>query len=156
MFVNSGSEANDLAWRMARAVTGDRGGIATDYAYHGIIRGDQRAVARGLGHAARARTTSAPGDRPTRCAGPTTALADLDAAIGELEAAGHGASAAILDGVLTSDGIIDLDPSLAAALVDRTHAAGGAVDRRRGPGRLRPDRRRRCGRTGGSGSRPTS
>ena len=32
---------------------------------------------------------------------------------------------AILDGVLTSDGIIDLDRSLAAALVDRVHAAGG-------------------------------
>ena len=36
MFVNSGSEANDIAWRIARAVTGGSGGIATDFAYHGI------------------------------------------------------------------------------------------------------------------------
>ena len=36
MFVNSGSEANDIAWRIARATTGGSGGIATDYAYHGI------------------------------------------------------------------------------------------------------------------------
>ena len=36
MFVNSGSEANDLAWRIARAVTGGSGGIASDWAYHGI------------------------------------------------------------------------------------------------------------------------
>jgi hypothetical protein len=32
LYVNSGSEANDLAWRMARAATGGTGGIATDYA----------------------------------------------------------------------------------------------------------------------------
>ena len=32
---------------------------------------------------------------------------------------------AILDGVMTSDGIIDLDRSLAAALVDLVHSAGG-------------------------------
>ena len=36
MLVNSGSEANDLAWRMATAVTGNRGGLCTAYAYHGI------------------------------------------------------------------------------------------------------------------------
>ncbi len=36
LFVNSGSEANDIAWRIARAVTGGTGGIATDWAYHGI------------------------------------------------------------------------------------------------------------------------
>ena len=35
-FVNSGSEANDLAWRLATAATGRRGGICTDHAYHGI------------------------------------------------------------------------------------------------------------------------
>ena len=36
MFVNSGSEANDLAWRIARAVTGGIGGITSEWAYHGI------------------------------------------------------------------------------------------------------------------------
>ena len=36
MFVNSGSEANDIAWRIARAATGGSGGITTDFAYHGI------------------------------------------------------------------------------------------------------------------------
>jgi 4-aminobutyrate aminotransferase-like enzyme len=35
LFVNSGSEANDLAYRIARAVTGARGVITTDNAYHG-------------------------------------------------------------------------------------------------------------------------
>ena len=36
VFVNSGSEANDLAWRMAKAWTGKSGGLAMDFAYHGI------------------------------------------------------------------------------------------------------------------------
>src|SRR4029078_1151386 len=36
LFVNSGSEANDLAWRIARRHTGNRGGLCTDFAYHGI------------------------------------------------------------------------------------------------------------------------
>ena len=36
MFVNSGSEANDLAWRLATTVTGGTGGLVTDFAYHGV------------------------------------------------------------------------------------------------------------------------
>ena len=35
-FVNSGSEANDVAWRMAKAWTKKQGGLCMDFAYHGI------------------------------------------------------------------------------------------------------------------------
>jgi 4-aminobutyrate aminotransferase-like enzyme len=35
-FVNSGSEANDVAWRMARAWTGNHGFLTQEFAYHGI------------------------------------------------------------------------------------------------------------------------
>ena len=35
-FVNSGSEANDIAWRMARAWTGNQGFLTQEFAYHGI------------------------------------------------------------------------------------------------------------------------
>ena len=35
-FVNSGSEANDVAWRIATAWTGARGALAQEFAYHGI------------------------------------------------------------------------------------------------------------------------
>jgi len=34
-FTNSGSEANDLAWRIAHTVTGNDGVVVTEYAYHG-------------------------------------------------------------------------------------------------------------------------
>jgi 4-aminobutyrate aminotransferase-like enzyme/Ser/Thr protein kinase RdoA (MazF antagonist) len=36
LFVNSGSEANDVAWRIARWATGRRGAIVTEFAYHGV------------------------------------------------------------------------------------------------------------------------
>ena len=36
LVVNSGSEANDLAWRIARAATGQAGAVVTGYAYHGL------------------------------------------------------------------------------------------------------------------------
>jgi len=36
MLVNSGSEANDLAWRLATTATGHRGAIVTGFAYHGV------------------------------------------------------------------------------------------------------------------------
>jgi 4-aminobutyrate aminotransferase-like enzyme/Ser/Thr protein kinase RdoA (MazF antagonist) len=36
LFVNSGSEANDIAWRMARCATRRRGAIVSSFAYHGI------------------------------------------------------------------------------------------------------------------------
>jgi 4-aminobutyrate aminotransferase-like enzyme/Ser/Thr protein kinase RdoA (MazF antagonist) len=36
MFFNSGSEANDIAWRLATAYTGGTGAIVTSYAYHGV------------------------------------------------------------------------------------------------------------------------
>src|SRR6266704_6269233 len=34
--LNSGSEANDLAWRIARAATGHAGAVVTGFAYHGL------------------------------------------------------------------------------------------------------------------------
>jgi 4-aminobutyrate aminotransferase-like enzyme/Ser/Thr protein kinase RdoA (MazF antagonist) len=36
LFVNSGSEANDIAWRMAKSHTGHDGALVMKFAYHGI------------------------------------------------------------------------------------------------------------------------
>ena len=36
LFVNSGSEANDVAWRLATTFTGQRGAPVTAFAYHGV------------------------------------------------------------------------------------------------------------------------
>lgn len=124
LFVNSGSEANDVAWRIARAVSGGSGGIATDYAYHGITDAIMALTPErwGSGPTPDHVRTWRP---PDSLRGFDSSLADFDDAIEELTRARHPLAASILDGVLTSDGIIDVSPALAAELVRRTHKAGG-------------------------------
>ncbi len=123
MFVNSGSEANDIAWRIARAATGNSGGITTDWAYHGITTAINALTPEEWG--------SGPKPEHVRTWRPPDALRGFDGsvdsfdqAIRSLADAGHKPAVAILDGVLTSDGIIDLDRVVAAELVRRTHDAG--------------------------------
>jgi 4-aminobutyrate aminotransferase-like enzyme/Ser/Thr protein kinase RdoA (MazF antagonist) len=123
MFVNSGSEANDLAWRMARAVTGGDGALTTDFAYHGIsdaIVDLSPEDWTGRGRPEHVRTWRP----PDRLRGFDRSVESLDAAAWELRRAGHRVSASILDGVLTSDGIIDLDPAIAVDLVERARDDG--------------------------------
>ncbi|MEP7360881.1 MAG: aminotransferase class III-fold pyridoxal phosphate-dependent enzyme [Chloroflexota bacterium] len=123
MFVNSGSEANDLAWRIARTATGGSGGIATDWAYHGITSAihDLTPEEWASGPAPAHVRTWRP---PDALRGSDDSLESFEAAVRELTETGHPPAAAILDAVLTSDGIIDLSPSLAVELVRRTHDAG--------------------------------
>ena len=124
VFVNSGSEANDLAWRMACAATGHTAGLCTSFAYHGVTA----AVA------AFSPETWPTGDEPDHIGRwtPPDALrsANLDtqgfaAAIDHLAGRGHGLAAVMLDGVLQSDGVLDPAAGYVQDLVDRTHAAGG-------------------------------
>ena len=124
MFVNSGSEANDLAWRLATTATGNRGGICTDYAYHGVTE----AIA-----------AFSPENWPDRRKPdhietflPPDALRgrNLDAsafsgAVERLGADGRGVAAVYLDGILTSDGVLDPDPELVREWVRITREAGG-------------------------------
>ena len=97
LLVNSGSEANDLAWRIAPRYR-PRGGLCTAVRLPRHHRGDRRAVARGLAgrRAARARRDVA--SRPT-----PTAAQHLDAApfAAAVAAAGRPrrSAAAILDGL---------------------------------------------------------
>ncbi|MEP7378136.1 MAG: aminotransferase class III-fold pyridoxal phosphate-dependent enzyme [Chloroflexota bacterium] len=123
MFVNSGSEANDLAWRIARAATGGSGGIATDWAYHGITSAihDLTPEEWGSGPAPEHVRTWRP---PDTLRGFEGSLETFATAARSLVEAGHPPAAAILDAVLTSDGIIDLPSTLAAELVRHAHAAG--------------------------------
>jgi 4-aminobutyrate aminotransferase-like enzyme/Ser/Thr protein kinase RdoA (MazF antagonist) len=123
MFVNSGSEANDIAWRIARAATGGSGGVTTDFAYHGITEAISALTPEDW----------RPGEEPEHVRiwrppdslrGFAGSVADFERSVRELVESGHPPAAAILDGVLTSDGIIDLEPSLAAELLRRTHDAG--------------------------------
>ena len=97
MLVNSGSEANDIAWRIAAAVTGRRGAIVTEHAYHGVTD----AVAD------LSPEEWPPEQRPAhvvRIAPPGSGAdiaRELERALAELD----GIAVTFLDGGLTSDGI---------------------------------------------------
>jgi 4-aminobutyrate aminotransferase-like enzyme/Ser/Thr protein kinase RdoA (MazF antagonist) len=111
MFVNSGSEANDMAWRIATAATGARGAIVTEHAYHGMTD---------------ALADLSPEEWPS---GYTPSNVVRIPAPG-LEAEGAlaefgGLAATFLDCGLTSDGIWISSTQDVARLVDVTHEAGG-------------------------------
>lgn len=124
LLVNSGSEANDWAWRLATAATGNRGAICTGHAYHGITE----AIA------AVSPEVWFDGVKPDHVEtfpavdsyrGEHRDRAGIDAAIDRLAARGLGPAAAILDGLVISDGIEDLPPVYVRDLVEATRAAGG-------------------------------
>jgi 4-aminobutyrate aminotransferase-like enzyme/Ser/Thr protein kinase RdoA (MazF antagonist) len=123
-FVNSGSEANDLAWRLATAYTGNSGGLCTTRAYHGI----SHAIAPLSPETLPDSMLPAHIDRwaPTDTyRGLHTDSSSFVAAIGRLAARGVAPAMTILDGVLQSDGVYDLEPALVQELVRLTHDAGG-------------------------------
>ncbi|TML50026.1 MAG: aminotransferase class III-fold pyridoxal phosphate-dependent enzyme, partial [Actinobacteria bacterium] len=115
MLVNSGSEANELAWRFALAATGGQGGIMTEHAYHGVTT----AIADFSPEEWPA------GYRPTNVetiAPPGTGGTDMQAALERLRVP---LAATFLDGAFTSDGIRFARPEDVAGIVEETHAAGG-------------------------------
>jgi 4-aminobutyrate aminotransferase-like enzyme/Ser/Thr protein kinase RdoA (MazF antagonist) len=117
LLVNSGSEANDLAWRIATAATGRDGGLCSAFAYHGITEASAALSPEGW----------LDGRKPDHVEtwDPWRFdAADLTTAAARLTQRGHPPAAAILDGLLTSDGIADLDPGYVQALVAATRAAG--------------------------------
>jgi len=124
LLVNSGSEANDWAWRLAVAATGNRGGLCTATAYHGVTEATAALSPEGWLDGVRpahVETFAA----PDAYRGRDLDGAGLDAAIRRLADRGLAPAATILDALVMSDGIADLDPAYVQDLVRRTRAAGG-------------------------------
>jgi 4-aminobutyrate aminotransferase-like enzyme/Ser/Thr protein kinase RdoA (MazF antagonist) len=132
MFVNSGSEANDLAWRIATAATGGTGAIVTEFAYHGVTTAiadfsPEEWTAPAPTHVA---TIPAPDGYvgPYRRDEPGWVeryAAHLSDAAAELAARGHPLAAVYLDAGLTSDGILTPPSEYIRALLSETHETGG-------------------------------
>ena len=145
MFTCTGSEANDLAIRIAKHRTGHQGMIITSEAYHGNSDADRRLLAlagRGLPARTWVRRVPAPDSYridPVELA--TWFAARCAEQIDDLERHGEGLAAFIADSLFSSDGIF-ADPTDLLAQVARGRApAGGLFDRRRGAVRVRPQRR---------------
>ena len=118
LLVNSGSEANDLAWRIARHATGRSGGIVTEWAYHGVTEATYAFSPESwLGADAPAHTRVVPPP-------PASPSAVADAAR-SLAASGHGVAAMLVDGVFTSDGVLGPAHEWTRAAAAAVHEAGG-------------------------------
>lgn len=136
-FVCTGSEANDLAWQIARAVTGNDGAIVTSFAYHGNTTAVQQLSPEELGPGQQEDwvvTTPAPDcyrgqyGRGRASAAPDAGAsyaALLDDAIGELERRGRRPAAFFVDTIYTSDGIHIAPSGYLDGAWRRVRAAGG-------------------------------
>jgi len=109
-FVNSGSEANDLAYRIAKTVTGHRGVVTTANAYHGSTAATAVMSPEGSGPADfepwAARVGGA--DLLSAVAAADRLQSDLEAAHHHLATSGEGPAMVILDTVFSSDGIFEV------------------------------------------------
>lgn len=124
VFVNSGSEANDLAWRMARIATGRSGVLVADLAYHGVSEAT----------AAWSTNTYPPSARPAHVAtfeaprlsaDRSDARQRVRAGCGELGRGGHEVALLAVDSVFSSAGILTPGDDFMQGLQDEVRAAGG-------------------------------
>jgi 4-aminobutyrate aminotransferase-like enzyme len=134
IMVCTGSEANDLALRMAQAVTGKTGVIATDATYHGNTAAVSQLSTRRPpigGRAGHVRLVPAP-DTLAPLGGSLAAQPQVFAdhvarAIAELETAGHGFSGLMLCPVFANEGLPAVGPGFLDATVAVVRRAGGLV-----------------------------
>ncbi len=128
MYACTGSEVNDLALRVAEMHTGATGVIVTSDAYHGNTAA-VTAISPSIGGATALGENVRAIPPPDSYRVPAGELAakftdDVVAAIADLESAGVGFSALIVDTIFSSDGIYP-DPSVLAPAVAAVHRAGG-------------------------------
>ncbi len=133
IFVNSGSEANDVAWRMARMATGHHGGLVMEHAYHGVTDA-VAALTPGVGQPHDPRVvTIAPPPAHLRAndsmgdAELAVAVQDADRAIARLSERGFAPAAFYIDTAITSSGIFDPPAAWSTAVTGRLRAAGSLV-----------------------------
>ena len=133
MFVCTGTEANDLAVRIARTVTGKHGIVVCGDAYHGnsttvyaLSTGEYPAAERPDWLQAVAAPCTYRGR--FREAGPDAARGFaglLEPAIGQLSERGHGAAMFITDNIYSSNGVLTPPPDYLREAYRLVRAAGG-------------------------------
>lgn len=129
MFACTGSEANDLAVRLAQKVTGGLGVIVTAEAYHGntdLTSGMSPALGTAQPLGVQVRTVPAPDPYrvPTADMGLWFA-AQVEAAIADLERHGVKFAAFLADSIFSSDGVFPDPAGFLAPAIDVVHRAGG-------------------------------
>ena len=128
MFTCTGSEANDLAYRIAKSFTGGTGVIVTELAYHGITDAVSQFSPSLGGYVpigAHVRTIRAP-DAYRRSASDLGAAlaADVRAAVADMRANGIKPAMMICDTIFSSDGVFGDPPGFLAAAAEVVREAG--------------------------------
>jgi 4-aminobutyrate aminotransferase-like enzyme len=133
MFVCTGTEANDLAVRIARAVTGHRGLLVTENAYHGNsttvyeMSTEEYPAEERPGYLEAVEAPCSYRGR-FRDSGPQAAVGFarlLEPAIERLAGRGHGPAMFVTDNVFSSNGVLTPDPGYLAEAYRLVRAAGG-------------------------------
>lgn len=129
MFTCTGSEANDLALRVARRHTGGSGVIVTKLAYHGVTA-SVAAVSPSLGAAVPlgidVRTVLAPDAYREPNVDLATVLAErVQAAVDDLKRHGIRPAALLVDTIFSSDGVFSDPIGVLSKAVDVIRKAGG-------------------------------
>ena len=129
MFTCTGSEANDLAMRIARAHTKAEGLIVTRFAYHGVTASIAQAspsLGKFVQIGATVRTVPAPDSYRIAPEDLGAAFArGVREAIADLKAHGMRPAALMVDTVFSSDGIFTDPPGFLAEAVAAVREAGG-------------------------------
>lgn len=130
---NSGSEANELAIRIARQLTGATGMIVSDFSYHGttITLAELTTGLRTREPVGQhVRTLRIPDlDTDPRPAAEVLAetLRELDEAISSLHEAGFGVAACLFDPLFSTEGMPRIPQGLMTGIAERIRKAGGMV-----------------------------
>ena len=127
MLTCTGSEANDLALRIARACTGGTGVIVTQNAYHGVTTAVAElspSLGEGVPLGVHVRAIEPPGANGGADVGRCFAES-VQAAIDDLQRHGIKLSALLVDTVFSSDGVRTDPPGFLSAAVQAVHKAGG-------------------------------
>jgi 4-aminobutyrate aminotransferase-like enzyme len=146
LFVNSGSEANDIAWRIAKSHTGHDGALVMTHAYHGITDAitalspaicakvpphvEQLAAPNAARRAPGAAGHASANFSATRATVETDvagAESDVTTAMARLASRGFKPAALMIDSALTSSGIYDPSPTWVAPIAAAVRKAGALV-----------------------------
>lgn len=131
MYTCTGSEANDLAMRVAKYATGHQGIIVTSGAYHGLtaeVASFSPSLGVGVPLGANVRVIDAPD--ALRYSSDNSTLEEhlrtqVRSAIADLHRHGIGVAAFIADSIFSSDGIFAGPAGFLRPIIEEVHAAGG-------------------------------
>ncbi len=124
MFVCTGSEANELAWQMAKLVSGNSGALITNFSYHG----NTTAIAQ-FSTETIPQSKLPPNVQTLFAPTSDTTFREPDSGIGSaisaLDEHGHQPAMLIIDTAFVSDGIYSSPKGYLNTLFEKTRSAGG-------------------------------